>query len=65
MKMANESTNYKLPSGVEAILRAQPLNPFVRMEFEAGEKSWSTLDPDSEPLAAKSSNADSNLHSSI
>jgi len=47
MKMANESTNYKLPSGVEAILRAQPLNPFVRMEFEAGEKSWSTLDPDS------------------
>ena len=48
MEMMNESTNYKLPSGVEAILRAQPLNPFVRMEFEAGEKSWSTLDPDSD-----------------
>lgn len=51
MEMMNESTNYKLPSGVEAILRAQPLNPFVRMEFEAGEKSWSMKDPDSEPQA--------------
>ena len=46
MKEMNEVQNYKLPSGVEAILRAQPLNPFVRMEFEAGEKSWSTVDPD-------------------
>lgn len=51
MKEMNEVQNYKLPSGVEAILRAQPLNPFVRMEFEAGEKSWSTIDQDQKPRA--------------
>ena len=51
--MNNSENRLNLPPNVEAILRAQPLNPFVRLEFEAGEKSWSTVDPDqgSEPGA--------------
>ncbi len=43
----NNECQIKLPPNVEAILRAQPLNPFVRLEFAAGEKSWSTVDQDS------------------
>ena len=40
-----------LPPSVEAILRAQPLNPFVRLEMKPLPESWSIVDPDKKQQA--------------
>lgn len=46
MKSDEEVETTKLPKRVEEILRAQPLNPFVRMEMKALAPSWSMIDQD-------------------
>lgn len=42
-----ELNDNKLSQKVEEILRAQPLNPFVKLEFAASQPSWSMVDLDS------------------
>ena len=45
-KMRNEFEVKQLSERVREILLAQPLNPYVRLEFARGQESWSTKDLD-------------------
>ena len=45
-KMRYEFEVKQLSERVREILLAQPLNPFVRLEFARGQESWSTKDQD-------------------
>lgn len=42
-----------LPPSVEEILRAQPLNPFVRLEMKPLPESWSIVDLDKRQAAER------------